>query len=107
MPLYIEVSDAIESAQKLNEDINRIHNWSQKWLVNFSPSKTKSLTIGTNKNRTGNADIFMNNTKIDNVPSHTYLGPGFSSDLKWNSHIHDICLKAEKKLNTIRQLKYN
>ena len=44
--------------------------------------------------------------KIEEVESHVYLGLRFSKNLRWTHHIHDISLKARKKLNLMVPLKY-
>jgi hypothetical protein len=43
--LFIEVNDHTEGAAKLNEDLLHITDWSNKWLVCFSPQKTKDMVI--------------------------------------------------------------
>ncbi len=39
--LYIVVEDPVTSSVTLNADLTTIHNWSDKWLVTFNPSKLK------------------------------------------------------------------
>ena len=52
--LYISVDDpnnvtnATDAATQLNDDMITIKSWADQWLVNFNPSKTKTMTI-TNK----------------------------------------------------------
>ena len=43
--LFIEVDNRQETANKINEDLSSISEWSNQWLVNFSPSKTKSMNF--------------------------------------------------------------
>jgi hypothetical protein len=43
--LYLIVDDPQETAQTLNDDLVKLHAWSTKWLVNFNPQKTETLTI--------------------------------------------------------------
>ena len=40
--LYVIVDNTRES---LNNDMATIHAWSTKWLVNFNPQKTETMTI--------------------------------------------------------------
>ena len=47
--LFIEVNNRVESASLINRDLISISDWAKRWLITFSPSKTKSLTI-SNKN---------------------------------------------------------
>jgi hypothetical protein len=40
--LYIEVDDHLDAAGQINEDLEKIHDWSNNWLVDFSPQKTRN-----------------------------------------------------------------
>jgi heme oxygenase len=39
------VDDPQETAHTLNDDLVKLHAWSTKWLVNFNPQKTETMTI--------------------------------------------------------------
>ena len=43
--LYVIVDNPRESTIKLNNNMATIHAWSTKWLVNFNPQKTETMTI--------------------------------------------------------------
>ena len=45
--LYLIVDDPQETAQTLNDDLVKLHAWSTKWLVNFNPQKTETMTISS------------------------------------------------------------
>ena len=104
--LFKEVTDREQTAVLINQDLANINKWSEKWLVKFSPSKTKSVVISNKKNRLDNPTLMLNGTPIEEVSSHTYLGIEFSFDLSWNRHINNIGSKAENRLNLLRPLKY-
>ena len=103
--LFIEVEDRTDTAAMVDEDLAAIAAWSERWLVTFSPSKTKSLTISNKKDANLNPQVFLMGKAIDEVDSHTYLGLKFSSNLRWKQHIDDIATKARKKLNIMQSLK--
>jgi hypothetical protein len=104
--LFIEVNNRDEAANYINEDLERIQRWSKKWLVSFSPEKTKSLIVSHKNDRHLNPPITFNNTVVSEVNSHTYLGLKFSYNLKWNEHIEHISTKAAQRLNMMLPLKY-
>jgi hypothetical protein len=104
--LFIDIEDRIASANCANEDLERIRKWSEKWLVTFSPTKTKSLITSNKPDRKDNPPVFFGNTAIEEVDNHIYLGLNFSYNLKWNSHICDVHTKAAKRLNLMLPLKY-
>ena len=48
----LEVVDSpISSAELLNNDLNKISEWSDRWLVTMNPSKTKSMTFSNKKRK--------------------------------------------------------
>ena len=76
--LFIEVDDRIEAANKVNEDLAHIFKWSKQWIVQFSPSKTKSLIISNKKDSNLNPPVCINNLPIEKVKSFRYLGLHFT-----------------------------
>ncbi len=104
--LFIEVDNRDAAAEQINRDLESIHNWSKTWLVTFSSTKTKTLMISNKKDTHLNPPVSFNTQLIEEVTSHTYLGLKFSSNLRWNNHIHDISLKARQRLNLMIPLKY-
>ena len=104
--LFINIDNRTEAAERINDDLIRVKNWADKWLVNFSPTKTKSLIISNKHDRQSNPAVYFDNLPITEVNNHTYLGLKFSYNLKWNDHIEDISVKATKRLNMMLPLKY-
>ena len=104
--LFLEVDNRHETAAKINADLSAIDDWSKQWIVNFSPSKTKSLIISNKKDSTKNPPVFLNNRQIAEVSNFKYLGVHFTSNLKWGLHIETTAAKAQKRLNMIQALKW-
>jgi hypothetical protein len=104
--LFIEVDNREEAALFINKDLADIVQWSRKWLVTFQPVKTKSLIVSNKKDAHLNPPVYINNQVIDEVPSHKHLGIYFASNLKWNLQIHEISIKARKRLNAMIPLKF-
>ncbi len=103
--LYLEIDNAVESAEKLNRDIDRIHQWSEKWLVKFNPLKTESMVISRKQNKPVHPPLIMHQHNIQEVTSHKHLGVLISDNGLWHDHIDYIVKKAYKRLNVIRKLK--
>ena len=38
-------TDAINAANKLTDDLMKIEEWANQWLVSFSPPKSKTITF--------------------------------------------------------------
>ena len=104
--LYIVVEDEYLAAEMLNSDIEKIHNWSTKWLVNFNPGKTEAMTISKKQRKPHHPPIYMNNIMIKEVETHKHLGLNFHEDGNWNYHVEEIIKKASIRLNLLRSLKY-
>ena len=39
--IYVIIEDKYEGANTLNLNLNKVHQWSEKWLVTFNPQKTE------------------------------------------------------------------
>jgi hypothetical protein len=102
--LFIEVDNHQDSANKLNEDLASISDWSKRWLVSFSPQKTEEMII-TNKGPTDYPPIKLDNNLIKRVPTHKHLGLTLSQDLSWKTHVYNIGKKAYNCLGLLRPLK--
>lgn len=86
------------SAGLLQEDLKKFDQWSLLWQLTFNTSKCSVLSIGeTNSVQ----QYFLNNSKINNVNSHPYLGVELSSDLKWAKHITNMEAKANRLLGLL------
>jgi hypothetical protein len=91
--LYVIVDNPRESAITLNNDIATIHAWSTKWLVNFKPKKTETMTITRKINKPFHPPLIMNNTIINQVTEHKHFGVEISNDGSWQTHIDLITKK--------------
>ena len=104
--LYLIVDDPQETAQTLNDDLVKLHAWSTKWLVNFNPQKTETMTISRKLNKPYQSNLIMNNTIISTVTEHKQLGLQLSDDGNWNKHIDMITKKAFSRVNLLRKFKF-
>ena len=94
-----------QAANELNYDLNSVNAWAKKWLVTFNPAKTESLFVST-KHNVMFPPLYFGGGLVKEVTAHKHLGVILSSNLSWNEHIDDICLKASKRLDILRALKY-
>ena len=95
------VNDCIE----LQNDLNRIYSWAQKWQMELNPDKTKLLTIGC---CTYNFEYSLNNNVITRVNFMKDVGVIIQSDLKFTKHCSEVIKKAYFVLkNIFTILKYH
>ena len=104
--LYLIVDDPQETAQTLNDDLVKLHAWSTKWLLNFNPQKTETMTISRKLNKPHQPNLIMNKTIISTVTEHKHLGLQLSDDGNWNKHIDMITKKAFSRVNILRKFKF-
>ena len=89
----------------LQNDINRIIIWADKWLVRFIPSKSESLIIFKKRNKPTHPDLLIYNAIIPQVNIHKHLGVFISSNVSWDNHLENIIDKSRKKISIMRHLK--
>jgi hypothetical protein len=89
--LFIEVDEPAEAAQILNNNLTSIQEWANKWLVTFSPPKTKALLI-TNKAPRNHPTLYLDNQQITEVKHH--------------KHAEETAKKATRCLGILRPLKF-
>ena len=76
---------------KLQRGIDRLGNWARKWGMKFQPDKCNMMQL-TNKNlNTIQASYTLEGTVLENVDNIKNLGVTITNDLKWNTHISNIC----------------
>ena len=85
----------------LQSDINKLHEWSNKWQMSFSVSQCCILSIHR-KCTPPTLNYTLGNTLLNVVNSHSYLCVTVTSDLRWHEHVNNISVKATNTLNFIR-----
>ena len=89
----------------LQNDINGIIVWADKWLVRFNPSKSESLIIFRKRNKPTHPDLLTYNAVIPQINIHKHLGVFISSNVSWDNHLENIIDKSRKKISIMRHLK--
>ena len=86
-----------QQIKDLNERLERIYDWSNKWGVDFNIDKCKSITF-TKEQRLVRYDrtILMGGEIVKKVQEYQYLGIFLSSNMLFDYHV-DYILKRIKK----------
>ena len=92
-----------EDTVKLQEDIDRLGCWARKWGMRFQPVKCNIMQITRKRIKQINASYNLEGTVLDNVENIKYLGITITNDLKWNTHVSNICTKANRTLGFLRR----
>ena len=77
----------------LQQDLNALEEWSQKWQMSFNPTKCEFLHI-TNRKSPVIHTYYIATSPIKEVTSTKYLGVLIDNKLTWNDHIKSITHKA-------------
>jgi hypothetical protein len=82
-----------DDCRKLQEDLDRLQEWENKWQMSFNPDKCEVLTI-TNKRKPIQAAYNIHGVQLKLVETAKYLGLNINCHLSWNLHIDKITKKA-------------
>ena len=90
---------------KLQEDIrvNRLGCWARKWGIRFQPVKCNIMQITRKWIKKIKASYTLEGTVLENVENIKYLGITITNDLRWNTHVSNICTKANRALGFLRR----
>ena len=109
---YREIKDE-EDTTKLQRDIDRLGSWARNWGMRFQPVKCNMMQLTRNdaadKKRIKKiyASYNLEGTDLENVESIKYLGETITSDLRWNTHVSNVCTKANRTLGFLRRNLYS
>ena len=104
--LLTKVDDPQAASNILNSDLKRINNWAKRWLVKFSPAKTKTLTFTRKSSPLIKPTLYLNNEEIIEVNCHKHLGLVFQQSGEWRLHVQTVIDKTSKMTSCLRSFKY-
>ncbi|CAH2086205.1 unnamed protein product [Euphydryas editha] len=84
----------------IQEDLNRIVEWTKDWLLTLNIDKCTVLHIGCNNPK---KEYVVNSKKLRSVDSQKDLGITITHNLKWDKHIINITRRANSMLYLIRK----
>ena len=94
---YREIKDE-KDTMKLQRDIDRLGSWARKWGMRFQPVKCNMMQLTRKRIKKIHASYTLEGTNLENVESIKYLGVSITSDLRWNTHVSNVCTKANRTL---------
>ena len=71
--------------------------------MRFQPVKCNIMQITRKRIKKINASYSLEGTVLENVEKIKYLGVTITNDLKWNTHVSNICTKANRTLGFLRR----
>ena len=95
--------DSTEDTSKLQKYIDQLGKWARKWGMRFQPVKCNIMQLTRKRIKKINAVYSLERTVLENVNNIKYLGVTISKDLKWNTHVSNVCTKANRTLGFLRR----
>ena len=101
-----EIKDE-EDTMKLQRDTGRLGSWARKWGMRFQPVKCNMVQLTRKRIKKIHASYTLEGSDLENVERIKYLGVIITSDLRWNTHINNVCTKANRTLGFLRRNLYS
>ena len=102
---YREIKDT-EDTLKLQKDIDQLGCWARKWGMRYEPVKCIMMQITSKRIKKIHASYTLEGTVLENVENIKYLGVTITNDLRWNTHVSNICTKANRTFGFLRRNLY-
>ena len=93
-----------ESAQGLQQCLNKLAMYCNKWNLSINTSKTKVIIFNKGGYKISRFHFTLGDSEIDVVQDYTYLGILFSSSGSFTKACKALCDKAFKAFFKLRQL---
>ena len=92
--------------ETLQEDLQHLENWQEKWLMQFNPSKCTVIRMTSSRRKPKVYDYLLCGQKLKPVDSNPYLGVEISRTLSWNLHIDNVVKKANSIMGLVKRNLY-
>ena len=103
---YREIKDE-EDTVKLQSDIDRLGSWARKLGMRFQPVKYNMMQLTRKRIYKIHTSYTVEGTDLENVESNKYPGVTITCDLRWNTHVSNVCTKANRILEYLRRNLYS
>ena len=103
--LYCSATSLQDIEGIINHDLRNVSIWAKQWLVDFNPNKTEAVIFSSRKDH-GEPELYFENSRINIVDQHEYLGITLRSSGLWNDHINNTLNAASKIIYIMRRLQF-
>jgi ribonuclease P/MRP protein subunit RPP40 len=94
-----------DDINSIKEDLKKLEEWENIWLLKFNPTKCKVMHINMNDNK--KETYTLDGVVLDKVDSETDLGVSVSSDLDWRENIYSCIKEANRMIAWISRIIVN
>ena len=90
---------------KLQENFNNIADWTQQNLMKLNEKKSNYIVFSRSKHQF-NTRLNLNGIMLERKSVVKVLGIWLQEDLKWDTQVKQICIKAYSRVQILSKLKY-
>lgn len=90
--------------RELQEALNNLEKWSNKWGFKISVTKTEVLLFSRRRREQGKLNLLYQDKMLKEVEEFKYLGVWFDKKLTWGKQINTIIDKCKGRMNILRSI---
>ena len=105
--LFSEISDPLETANVLNNDLRKIREWTEQWKMVFNPDSTKQVqdvTFSRKSHSQKHLDLYFNSLVVEKVKTQKHLGLKLDEKLNFKEHLKDKFAIVNKGIGMLKKL---
>ena len=87
----------------LQQDLDALYSWTETWLMRLNTSKCHVMNVTQARSHKIISSYKLNHSNLTSVDHCKYLGVTIQNNLKWNQHILNISVKANRTLALLRR----
>ena len=99
---YITV-DSNNDANQLQQDLDCLARWEEKWQMKFHPEKCQVLRVSKKLKPSYTGSYRLNGHLLEVVDHAKYLGLTIQGNLRWDKHVSNVTNKANSTLAVLKR----
>ena len=102
--LFSTVNDPNHSAKVLDDDLNKISEWTYKWKMLILTEQAQEVIFSRKNIKTYHLIVYFNEAPVARTTCQKHLGMHLNQKLTFNHHINEKIAKANKEIGIICKL---
>ena len=102
--LLYRVIKSTRDCELLQQDLDRLVRWSERWLKRFNMQKCTSMSVHQLRSRYQDYTYEMNDVALIRTTEQKYLVVTLTPDLRWSTLISSIASKTNRSLGLVKRL---
>ena len=105
--MFSVVHHPINTSQKLNNDLDKVSLWANKWKMSFNPDPSQQpeeVIFSRKINKLYHPPLLFNNSTVQQISSQKHLGIHLDEELTFKHHINEKINKANAGTGINRKL---